>query len=211
MGLFQRQPTTEHAQLYTIGMQKSKLIVGLGNIGREYEGTRHNIGFACVDYFAKTNEFPAWVHKKDLKCDFSSHNLAGTRVILIKPGTYMNLSGEAVQAVQAFYKLPNFDTIVVHDELDLPFGQIRTRPGGSDAGNNGIKSIIQHLGEDFNRVRIGVANKISDKADSAEFVLDKFSKDEAKQLDSLYKEVNAVLNEAILAEQFPTDTRNFLI
>jgi len=210
MALFQRRPTTEVAPLYTLGMSKTKLVVGLGNKGKEYAKTRHNVGFECVDYFVKSNDFPGWVHKTDLKAEITMHTFAGVRVIVIKPTTFMNLSGEAVLAVQQFYKLASFDTIVIHDELAINFGQIRTRLGGSDAGNNGIKSIIQHCGADFGRIRVGIGNEFSGKADASEFVLGKFTKDEQAQLDSLYKEVNAVLNEVLLAPAFPADTRSFL-
>jgi PTH1 family peptidyl-tRNA hydrolase len=210
MGLFERRQQTQHVPLYTLSNQKVKLVVGLGNIGKEFEGTRHNIGFACLDFFAKGNDFPGWTDKKDFKCQMSSHTFAGVRVILVKPTTFMNLSGEAVQAVQHFHKVSNFDTIVVHDELALPFGQIRTRNGGSDAGNNGIKSIMQHVGEDFGRIRIGIANGISEQAEASDFVLGKFTSDEKAQLDNLYKEVGALLNETILAPEFPSDTRQFL-
>ena len=158
MALFQKNPydSTEKQPLYTLGLNKTVLVVGLGNKGKEYGGTRHNIGFDCIDAFARATDLSTWVEKKDLKCLLASGTVGNTRVIAIKPTTYMNLSGEAVQAAVNFYKIAPSSITVVHDELDIPFGQIRTRMGGSDAGNNGIKSIIQHMGEDFGRVRIGI-------------------------------------------------------
>ncbi|MEJ0073813.1 MAG: aminoacyl-tRNA hydrolase [Candidatus Saccharibacteria bacterium] len=161
MALFQKRPQVSNpVQFTTVGLNKSLLIVGLGNPGEEYADTRHNVGFMCLDDFARKNDFQAWTHKKDLKCELTQQTLGDTRVILIKPQTFMNLSGEAVQAVQHFYKLHNGQTVVVHDELDVNFGQIRMRIGGSAAGNNGIKSVSQHIGEDYGRVRIGIGPKV---------------------------------------------------
>jgi PTH1 family peptidyl-tRNA hydrolase len=211
MALFQRRQQSDIQPLYTMGSNTSKLVVGLGNMGKEFDGTRHNVGFACVDFFARSNDFAPFVDKRDLKCHLTSHIIAGQRVIIIKPTTLMNLSGEAVQAVQHFYKIGNRDTIVVHDELDLQFGQIRTRMGGSSAGNNGIKSLIKHCGADFGRIRIGISNEIALKADGKDFVLGRFSKDEQAEMPALYKEVNSLLNECLLSGDFPADTRSFIV
>ena len=214
MALFQKQPRVgETASLYTTGLNKTVLIVGLGNQGKKYDDTRHNIGFTCVDSFAKANDFEKWILKKDLKVQLASQTLGDTRVFLVKPTTMMNLSGPAVAAVTQFYKLPGSHIVVVHDELDIDFGQIRTRFGGSAAGHNGIKSIIEHLGEDFARVRIGVGPKIPAKIDSADFVLQKFSKDEQAQLPELTREVSAILSEWVYGsgQPMPHETRSFLI
>jgi len=210
MALFQRKPKTDTlAPLYSLGLNKTILVVGLGNKGKEYTGTRHNIGFECVDYFVKTSELSDWTAKKDHKCLQSSGTLGDTHVIVIKPTTYMNLSGEAVQATANFYKIPPSNIVVVHDELDIPFGQIRTRIGGSDAGNNGIKSVTEHIGESYGRVRIGI--KATSPMDSADFVLSKFTAKEQKQLPNLLKETTAVLSEYIYGSQLPHDTRNFIV
>jgi len=212
MGLFQRKSqTSTSAPLYTLGTHKTLLIIGLGNIGKEYLGTRHNIGFACLDHLASKLDFPVWTSKKDLKCQLTRQTISDTRVILAKPTTYMNLSGQAVQAVQHFYKITNQDTVVVHDELAISFGQIRTSTGGSDAGHNGVKSLIEHLGEGFGRVRVGIHNAVADKADSADFVLGKFSSDETKQLDPLKREVNSILSEYIHGQPFAQETRSFIV
>lgn len=122
----------------------------------------------------------------------------------------MNLSGEAVQAVQHFYKLSNTQTIVVHDELDINFGQIRMRVGGSPAGNNGIKSVSQHIGEDYGRVRIGIGPKKPAQMDTADFVLQDFGKTEADKLPALLREVNAVLSEYAYGSPVSPETRSFL-
>lgn len=212
MGLFVKKTETggSNAPLYTLGAEKTILIVGLGNIGKEYENTRHNIGFASVEALAKDQDFPGWIAKKDLKCQFTDKTLGETRVILIQPTTLMNNSGQAVQAVQSFFKIPNSKTLVVHDEIDINFGQIRTRVGGGDAGNNGIKSVIQHCGEDFRRVRIGINNGLNAKMDSADFVLAKFAKAEKEQLPALKREVVSILTEYIFGNDLTAETRSFL-
>jgi len=213
MGLFQNRPQTgETVHYYTLGQNKTTLVVGLGNLGPEYDHTRHNIGFACLDAFAKANDFDRWLAKKDLKCHLTSATLGETRVILIKPTTFMNLSGEAVQAVMQFYKIDPHKVIIVHDELDIPFGQIRLRVGGGSAGHNGLKSIIQHVGGDFARVRIGIGPKEPEHIDTADFVLQKFPQAQQKHHHELTREVNAILSEYIYGDgQLPTETRNFLI
>src|SRR5581483_6141174 len=157
MALFQRKPQVQSSvPLYSIGAHKTILIIGLGNPGAEYAQTRHNIGFAVLDDFAAANDFPAWTVKRDLKCRLSIHALGENRVILCKPETFMNNSGEAAQAVQHFYRVYNQSTVAVYDELAIPFGSLRSRLGGSAAGHNGVKSLIERLGEDFGRLRIGI-------------------------------------------------------
>jgi PTH1 family peptidyl-tRNA hydrolase len=213
MALFQRMPQASNPKsFYTTGLTKTILIVGLGNPGKEYIGTRHNIGFECIEALATQMEFPSWVVKHDLKCELTQATIQDSRVILIKPTTFMNLSGEAVQAVTHFYKVPEGQIVVVHDELDIEFGIIRSRIGGSDAGHNGIKSVIECMGESFGRVRIGIGPKRPPEIDSADFVLAKFTEAEQKQLPALKKEVSAILSEFIYGDgQLPTDTRNFIV
>ncbi len=194
MGLFVKKTNTDRMQqVYSIGQNRTVLIVGLGNIGKEYNKTRHNIGFDCVDTFANEQSFGAWALKKDLKGHTASRTIDDTRVILLRPATFMNLSGEAVQAVQNFYKITNAQTLVVHDELDIPFGDIRTKQGGGSAGHNGLKSVIALCGEDFYRIRIGIANDFSPQADSADFVLGKFTKEEQGSLPKIRSDVSALL------------------
>jgi PTH1 family peptidyl-tRNA hydrolase len=205
MALFQRRPDEGQAiKFYTLGQNKQLLIVGLGNPGKEYDGTRHNIGFAAIDAFVAANDFDPWVNKKDLRCH--------TATARLKPTTFMNLSGEAVQAVAHFYKIPTERIVAVYDEIDIPFGQIRLRTGGSSAGHNGVKSLIQHLGENFGRVRVGIGPKMPEQIDSADFVLAKFSKDQEAQLKNLTRETSAILSEYCFGDgQLPTETRGFLI
>lgn len=210
MALLTKRPITENVMpLYTLSANRTMLIVGLGNIGTEYDGTRHNIGFACIDRFVEENDFEPWVNKKDLKSFITQKTLGETRVILAKPTTFMNLSGEAVQAIAAFYKIGIDHILIVADELDIPFGQIRTRTGGGAAGHNGVKSLIQHLGEGFGRIRIGIGPKLHEQQDSADFVLAKFSKEEQEKLPDLTRETSAILTETIYGGQLHPETRSF--
>lgn len=212
MALFQKNPheTSEHHSLYTVGQSKTVVIVGLGNKGKQYDETRHNLGFFCLDAFAGKLEFDKWIEKKDLKSLVTSKTLGGGRVILVKPTTFMNNSGEAVAALTSFYKIPPQEILVVHDELDLPFGQIRTRRGGSGAGHNGILSVIQHIGEDFGRVRVGIDYPRPSGMEGADFVLGKFGKDEQVHLDSLKNEVVSILTEFVYSGEINSETRSFV-
>lgn len=213
MSLFQRRPSTDLVTpYYSMSTGKTILIVALGNPGAEYDNTRHNVGFAALDKFASSNEFDNWILKKDLKGYIASKNLGSARVILLKPTTFMNLSGEAVQATAQFYKIAPEDIVVVHDELDIDFGQIRTRIGGSAAGHNGIKSVSKHIGEQYGRVRIGVGPKNPPQIDSADFVLARFSTDEQGNMNALINETVAILNDYLFSNnQLPTETRSFLV
>jgi PTH1 family peptidyl-tRNA hydrolase len=213
MALFQRKPqSSDPKTFYTIGLSKNILLVGLGNPGKEYDLTRHNVGFLAIDEFvSKTAEMDDWILKKDLKCQLSTGQIGQNRVIAIKPTTFMNLSGEAVQAAASFYKIPADNIVVIHDEVDINFGQIRIRKGGSSAGHNGIKSVTQHIGEDYGRIRVGIGPKKPAQIKSEDFVLKKFSKEEQGQLPNLCREVTAILSEYLYGSQLPHETRNFLV
>lgn len=163
----------------------TKLIVGLGNIGQQYSGTRHNIGFYMADTLAK-KWGSSWHEKPKFKAAVAEVVVDGQKVILLKPHTFYNLSGEAVRAAKDFYKLQNTDILAIHDELALPFGTIRVRTDGSDAGNNGIKSLNQHLGSDYPRIRIGIAGEQATRADAADFVLSRLTNDESAHLPEIF-------------------------
>ncbi len=212
MALFVKRPELgSRLSFTTYGIHKTLLIVGLGNPGTEYVGTRHNIGFHSLDEFAKKNDFPSWVNKTDMKCLSAVKTLGETRVILCKPQTFMNLSGEAVQAIFHFYKLSLDQVIVVYDELDVDFGQLRMRVGGSSAGHNGIKSLTQQLGSpEYGRVRVGIGPKTPSRIDSADFVLQKFSAVEQESLPKLTRELNALLSEYAYGAPVAAETRSFL-
>jgi len=211
MALFQKKPdVTSGAPAYTIGFNKTILIIGLGNPGKEYELTRHNVGFLAIDDFADRNNFPAWINKADLKSHIAISQMGQSRVILAKPNTFMNESGQAAQAVQHFYRIYNPETVVVYDELAIKFGQIRARVSGSDAGHNGIKSLVSHIGDDFGRLRIGIANDFSGKANASDFVLGKFTKQEQSGLPAILKEAGVMITEFVFGGELPHETRNAL-
>lgn len=211
MALFiKRTETGTHAPMYTIGANKTVLLVGLGNIGKEYVGTRHNIGFAAIDAFATQQDFASWVLKKDLKATITMATIGGTRIILAKPTTFMNNSGEAVQAIMQYYKLSPSDVVVVHDELDVAFGKIRTSLEGGAAGHNGIKSVITHMGEQFGRIRIGVGPKKPAQIDSADFVLAQFTTVENKKIPATLNEVASILSDYTASGSLFVETRTVL-
>ena len=213
MALFQKRPdVASHLPVYTLGLNKTLLVVGLGNPGKDYGGTRHNIGFAAVDTVADKLSFEPWINKKDMKCLMATQTVGEAKVILLKPTTFMNLSGEAVQAVAHFYKIPHAQIVVIHDEVDIAFGQIRTRMGGGSAGHNGVKSVSQHISEDYGRIRIGIEQGAGDrKQETEKFVLGSFTKAELSHMPALLKETTAILTEYIYGSNLPVETRNFLV
>lgn len=214
MGLFQKQPIRQEIVLpYTLTTNDSGrlLIVGLGNPGAKYAGTRHNIGFAVVDKLAQDMGFADFTPNKDFTAEITEHTIGNKKVLLAKPSTYMNESGIAVQKISQFYKIPLSDVVVVHDELSIAFGQIRMRVGGQSAGHNGIKSLIAHCGADFGRIRIGVKNEFTPKDDTSNFVLSKFTKEEKTHLPALITEATLVISERIYGGSLPHDTRTILL
>lgn len=151
-----------------------KLIVGLGNPGKKYEHTRHNMGYDCLDILSDLTNIN--IEIEDFKGIYGKANILGETVILLKPTTYMNLSGESIRAIINFYKIDVEDILVIYDEMALPVGTIRIRPAGSAGGHNGMKNIIQNLGTDkFKRIRIGIGKP---EYNSIDFVLSKPSKEE---------------------------------
>ncbi len=168
------------------------LVVGLGNPGKEYTLTKHNVGFLVVDELGKRVGIDIKKDKFQSLC--GEGFLEGNKILLLKPQTYMNRSGGAVSSASDFYKIPPENIIVIHDEMDISLGRIMIRPGGGSAGNNGIKSIISSLGsKDFIRVRIGIG-KPNAKADGANHVLSNFSKSESIMMEeSIQTAADAVL------------------
>lgn len=159
------------------------LIVGLGNPGRQYEATRHNVGFMAVDFLSDRYNF-LWSNKSKFNSDLAEGSALGIKVILCKPTTYMNLSGQAVQSIASYYKIPFNKITIIHDDIDLELGKIRYKTGGGSGGHNGIKSIDQMLGtNEYSRIRIGVGRPQNDKIDTADFVLQNFLNDEEKIIE----------------------------
>lgn len=162
------------------------LVVGLGNPGEKYENTRHNVGFLTVDELAERARVP--VQKLKHRALTNTLEVGGVKVLLMKPVTYMNLSGEAVRQAVDFYKIPPERVLVVSDDTALAVGRLRIRKGGSAGGHNGLKNIIQHLGTDqFPRVRVGVGQKPHPDYDLADWVLGKFQGEDKKVMDEAVK------------------------
>ena len=157
-----------------------KLIVGLGNPGTEYEKTRHNAGFLLIDRFC--DKLGVKLDKNKCKAQYGVARYKGEKIIIAKPLTYMNLSGQAVSSLMHFYDIDVKDLIVCHDDLDLPVGKLRLRRQGSAGGQKGMASIIEQLGTSkIDRIRIGISN--DKNIDTKDYVLGKFSKDDRKILD----------------------------
>lgn len=164
----------------------SWLIVGLGNPGEKYENTRHNVGFQVVDELAERQNAP--VQKLKFKALTNLLTISGEKVLVMKPVTYMNLSGEAVRPAADFYKIPPERILVISDDTALDPGKLRIRQKGSAGGHNGLKNIIQHLGTDqFPRVRVGVGQKPHPDYDLADWVLGKFQGGDKKVMDEAVK------------------------
>jgi PTH1 family peptidyl-tRNA hydrolase len=165
------------------GLDRVKLLVGLGNPGRKYERTRHNLGFVIVDRIASENRVK--VTKKVYDALVGEWSAGGEKVLLVKPQSYMNRSGETVKALMREFAAAPEDLIVVYDELDLPFGKIRIRPKGSSAGHRGLHSIIESFGgAPFYRVRVGIGRP-PEGIEPADFVLEPFSADELQRLSDI--------------------------
>ena len=159
-----------------------KVIVGLGNPGAQYANTPHSVGFEVVDRIAVTCG-GVWEPKRTFKAFMCKVNFAGQPVMLVKPQTFMNLSGEAVAPAAAFYKIPRQRIIVVHDDIALPAGRLRIKRGGSDGGHNGLKSLISNLGgSDFIRVKIGVGQPPHPDYDIIDWVIGHLTDTEAKTI-----------------------------
>ena len=158
------------------------LVVGLGNPGPKYAGNRHNVGFMIAERLAERWRAPAW--KEKFQGRFCKTTVAGEDVVLLEPMTYMNLSGESVQKAMRFFKMSLDDLIVVHDELDHAFGEVRIKVGGGTAGHNGLKSIVRHGGgNDFVRLRFGIGRPRGGAVDK--YVLSDFSTEERPELPDL--------------------------
>ena len=176
-----------------------KLILGLGNPEEKFKNTRHNVGFRMLSEYGKEKDTEFSVKEKFRAC-VAELSVNGEKVLLAKPTTYYNLVGESARLITDFYKIAPEDVLVIHDELALPFGTIRTRVGGSDAGNNGIKSMNQHLGTDTARIRVGVYNELRDRIDDADFVLSNFTKAEDQALVDLTIKTRKIIDDFIAGD-----------
>ncbi|MDY3971685.1 MAG: aminoacyl-tRNA hydrolase [Clostridia bacterium] len=172
------------------------LIVGLGNPGKQYDMTRHNIGFHTIDYIA--DKYGAKLTKLKFKAVYGDAVIGGERVYLVKPQTFMNLSGDSVWEMAQFYKIPPENIIVINDDISLDTGRIRVRGKGSAGGHNGLKSIIYRLNSDaFPRVKMGVGAPKHEDYDLADFVLGRFTKEEIPVMEDAIKKAETAVTEII--------------
>jgi PTH1 family peptidyl-tRNA hydrolase len=179
------------------------LVVGLGNPGARYARTRHNVGFLVVERLASRAGVP--VEKKLFGALVADGSLAGTKVMFAMPQQFMNVSGQAVSSILGFYKIPKESTIVVHDDMDIPFGRLRVRVGGGHGGHNGIRDIQRLVGPEFVRVRVGVGRP-PEKMDPADYVLAAWTPAESRDLDS-FVDTAADAVESVVRNG-PTQTMN---
>ncbi len=164
-----------------------KLLVGLGNPGKDYAGHRHNIGFMALDRIAEDHGLTPW--KSKFQGEIAEGRLGGDKVLLLKPGTYMNRSGQAVGEAARFYKIAPEDVVVFHDELDLAPGRLKVKQGGGHAGHNGLRSIHAHIGENYGRVRLGIGHPGRKELVSG-YVLHDFPKADQDWLDDLLRGIS---------------------
>lgn len=169
-----------------------KLIVGLGNPGKEYEKTRHNAGFLALAHVS------GWKLEKKFNAEIAEEKIGSERIIFAKPRTYMNKSGDAVGALARFYKIKPHNVWIIHDEIDLPIGTLRLKQGGSAGGHKGLQSIIQTIGEDCVRFRIGIA-KAGKRPPAETFVLQKFTAADFKKLETVFERVTEAIPTIIQA------------
>ena len=183
-----------------------RIVVGLGNPGRTYALTRHNVGFMVVDEFSAIHHMS--FSRQKFKAEIATGSVAGQQVILAKPQTFMNLSGDAVGPLIRFYNIPLPDLLVVYDDIDIPFGRMRLKPFGTSGGHKGMKSIIASLGTDeFPRLRIGIGRETI-PADLADYVLSEFSPEEKAELSGITgKACRAV--EAVITNSFEVAMNQF--
>lgn len=171
------------------------LIVGLGNIGSEYKNTRHNVGFDIIDLLSNKYNIP--VNRAKFKGMCGEGNISTNKVILLKPSTYMNLSGESIREAVDFYKIDSENVIVIHDDISLECGKLRIRTKGSAGGHNGIKSVIACMGTDiFLRIKVGVGQP---KGELVSYVLGKFSKEDREKVEKIF-DISVEAVEAIIKE-----------
>ena len=172
------------------------IVVGLGNPGRQYEKTRHNIGFLLLDQWSRQFHFD--LNKKKFNAQCGEATLFGKKALFVKPQSFMNLSGDVVSEFFRFYKLNPKQIVIVHDDIDLVFGDVRAKAKGGTAGHNGLESIVAAIGShEFHRIRIGVGRPADPAADVAQYVLSPFTEDEQKQLPKLYSQATDTLEKTL--------------
>lgn len=179
----------------TIGANSMKLIVGLGNIGKEYENTRHNVGFMAIDEIAKKNQI--YVNKEKNQGLYTTFTKNGETIMLLKPQKYMNLSGEVVKSYLDYFKIEIEDLLVISDDLDLPVGRFRLKSQGSSGGHNGLKNIEYHIKtKEYKRLKIGISN--NKQYNTKDYVLGQFYKEEKQKIDEIIHIIPEILDDFIV-------------
>lgn len=174
-----------------------KMLVGLGNPGGKYQNNRHNIGFMAIDEIASVHRFADWRGK--FQGSITSGDINGEKIILLKPETFMNNSGQSVGEAMRFYKLSPQDVIVFHDEIDLAPGKVRVKSGGGHAGHNGLRSLHQHIGQEYDRVRLGVGHP-GHKDRVPKYVLSDFAKADEAWLDNVIRGIGEGVAQLVIGE-----------
>lgn len=181
-------------------MKPTLVIFGLGNPGKEYDGTRHNVGFAAVDYLSDTFGQGDWQDKQKFLGDIQEARIGVAPVLLVKPKTYMNLSGDSVRKVVDFYKLDaSKQILIVSDDVDLPLGEVRYRESGGPGTHNGLKSIAESFGEEFSRIRIGLGEPPAG-SDLSNWVLSRFSSGERDVVSESFVSLGETIKSLVLGE-----------
>ena len=175
-----------------------KLIVGLGNPGDKYKNTRHNVGFITVDRIATNFSFDKFKKITKHKAEIAEGYINGEKTLLVKPQTFMNLSGQSVQSLMSFYKIPIEDIIIIYDDVDINFGKIKIKIKGSAGGHNGIKSVISSIGENFVRIRLGIKPKIPFIGALEDYVLGRFTDDQINLFDEVLADISYVVMSVIV-------------
>lgn len=187
-----------------------KVIFAQGNPDPKYKGTRHNVGFFVLDAFATPLQ-GTFASKPKFQAEIAEVTVQNEKVLLVKPVTYYNETGQSARQIIDFYKLdPIQDLLVIHDDLALPLGTLRTRLSGSDAGNNGIKSLTSHIGPEYARLRIGISNELQRRIADADFVLAGFTKAENDLLTDKIAPKAIELVESFIQESYPTTSCNLV-
>lgn len=186
----------------------TKVIFAQGNYDKKYTNTRHNIGFEILDKFAEANQ-GSWKNQAKFQALICEISLNGQKIVLAKPTTFYNETGRSIQSIMGFYKLDVADDLLlIHDDLALPFGSIRTRQKGSDGGNNGIKSVNSTIGDSYKRIRIGIYSDLRDRMDDADFVLSKFSAVERKSINDQIIPKTIEIIQDFIDDKFETTSIN---
>ena len=181
-----------------------KIVIGQGNPGEKYTNTRHNIGWLILDDYAN-RQGVEFTNKSKFQAHIAELTVAGEKVLLVKPTTFYNETGLSARSLIDFYKLNSTDVLTIHDDISLPLGSVRVRGKGSDAGNNGIKSLNAHIGPDYWRLKIGIYSQLRDRMHDADFVLSRFSIDEMNLLvKEIYKQSHQIIDSFIGGEHQPT-------